>query len=436
MKKRILFIMMVAAAAMLFAVSSASAAFATITSGFQVQNLSSTAANVVITYYNQDGSVDATVNDSIPANSSNTYFPIAASAGFNGSVVISSDQPVAAITNLLGNGTAAGASYESVSAGTAEISAPLITKGNFGYDTSLTVQNTGATAADITVAYANQASCNETATIQPGAAASFSQGSNTCLPSGYVGSATVSVADTANDTIAGTVTQDDGVVLFAYNTFSGGSTNPIMPLVQANNFGFSTGVQIQNVGSTDTSVTVSYAAGSAGTNCTETQTIAAGTSETFALSASCTALSGPQFVGGASVTGNSASQPLAAIVNQLNFSGVGGSAYNAFDPANASSEVVFPLIMQDNFGFFTGFNVYAVGAEAAVTCTFSSGANAPATINTTVGADSAYTAVQTGSGQYVGSATCTSSSGPIVGVANELGSGAGDQFFAYTGFGQ
>jgi hypothetical protein len=127
---------------------------------------------------------------------------------------------------------------------------------------------------------------------------------------------------------------------------------------------------------------------------------------------------------------------LVAIVNQLNASAGKGGAYNAFNPSSATDVVNFPLIMRDNFGYFTGFNVYNAGAaSASVTCTFN-GAGAPAPVAATVAAGSTLTAVQTGSGSFVGSVTCNAAGSSLVGVANELGSGAGDNLFAYGGVNQ
>ena len=114
MKKVMVFLVIVLAMVL---VSAVSAQPSTYDSGFQVANLSGSDANIVISYVNKDGSTDATVNGTIPANGSVTYFPIGASAGFDGSVVISSNQPVAAIANVLGDGFAFGASYESFDSG-------------------------------------------------------------------------------------------------------------------------------------------------------------------------------------------------------------------------------------------------------------------------------------------------------------------------------
>lgn len=421
----------------LLTVSMASAQINSYSSGFQVANQSSNTATIVIQYINQDGTVNTEIQDTIDPNGSKTYFPIGASAGFNGSVVISSNESIVAITNVLGNGFDFGASYESFSAGAASVNLPLVMKENFSFNTWFNVQNASSpdsgSDVNVTVTYPGT-SCTETATIKAGAAATFNQQTNTCLPSGHVGSA--SITATGGDIVA-TVMQVGPAQLLAYNGFTGGSNQPVMPLVQAANFGFFSGIQLQNTGSASTDVTVSYAPGTSGTACTETQTIAAGQSATFALASSCAGTgASTAFVGSASVTTNSASQPLVGIVNQTNFSNK-GSAYNALNENSASATVSFPLIMQDNFGFFTGFNVFnAGGASASVTCTFSSGANAPATINQTLAAGASFTAVQTGSGQYVGSATCTAAGGSLLGVANELGSGTGDDFFAYIGFNQ
>ena len=426
MKKRLLYIFLTAAL-MLLVVPIVGAQPSSYNTGFQVANQSSTTANIVVTYYNQDGSVNASINDTVPANGSVTYFPIDASAGFNGSVVISSDQEVAAITNVLGDGTAFGASYESFSTGAASVNLPLIMRGNFGFNTWFNVQNTGTGAdANVTVSFAGQPTCNQSATIKPGAAATFDQTTHTCLPAGYVGAANITA--TGADVVA-TVVQTGPAQLLAYNGFTSGAPEPVMPLVQAKNFGYDTGIQIQNTGNQQTQVTVSYAPATAGSACTETKGIAAGASATFALQATCLQ---SQFVGAASVTGNSNSQPLVAIVNQTNFTDK-GSAYNGVDPAAASETVNFPLIMQANFGFFTGFNVYNVGGPVTVNCTFS-GAGAPANISQPLASGSALNAVQLGATPYVGSATCTAAGGSIVGIANELGTGAGDNFFAYGGF--
>lgn len=433
MKKLIKFF--VIAAAILVMVSSAAAAPSTYDVGFQLANQSGTAANVVITYVNQDGTVDTTVPDTIPANGSKTYFPIGASAGFDGSVVVSSDQPVAAIANVLGDGLLFGASYESFSAGAATVNLPLIMKGNFGFDTWFNVQNTDTpgtgSPVDVSITYAGTA-CTDVDTIEAGAAATFSQADNSCLSSGYVGAATITA--TGGNVVA-TVIQTGPAQLLAYNGFTAGSSAPVMPLVQSNNFGYFTGIQIQNTGATDTDVTLSFISAGTGTDCDETKPIAAGTSATFGLTGSC--LFTQTFVGGAAVTANSATQDLVAIVNQSNFTNK-GAAYNALDTATGTASLSFPLLMDRNFGYFTGFNIYAA-TDAQGSCVFTASAGTPgpdADFNLTAGEVLNVGQLNAHSSGFVGSATCTSTTGDILGVANELGGATGDTLFAYGGFNQ
>lgn len=441
MKKTVLFLFVLVMSLVLVSIAGAQGP-SVYNSGFQVQNLSATdPATIAIEYYNQDGTIAATTSDTIAPNSSNTYFPIGAPAGFNGSVVINSDQPVAAITNVLADGFDFGASYGGFSAGSNSVSLPLIMKGNFGFDTWFNVQNAGVDATTVTVEYAGTA-CTESATIQPGAAATFEQASNACLTAGYVGAATVTTDDPL-DAVVATVLETGPTTLFAYNGFGPGDLMPVMPLMQANNFGFHTGIQIQNQGTLETEAVVTYtpAPGEPGTECTETQTIAAGASATFALYAfstttgttTSTCTFGEQFVGAAAVTSNSASQPLVGIINQTNFVAK-GSAYSSFNTIAASDTIVMPLIMDQNFGFFTGFNVMNVGAAATdVSCSFTGSA---LTVDGTIDPGEALNHVQLNflPAGYVGSATCTGTD--IIGVVNELATAAGDNLFTYEAFNQ
>jgi hypothetical protein len=251
--------------------------------------------------------------------------------------------------------------------------------------------------------------------------------------------------------------------LFAYNGFGAGSQLPAMPLVNMNNFGYVTGIQIQNAGSSSTNVTVSYTPGApplgSGTACVETRTIPAGQSISFGLyvfttftdpaagsliNETCTA--GQQFVGAAKVTANTAGQDLVAIVNQLNAGDSKGSAYDGFDPATATDTVVFPLIMDRNYGYFTGFNVANAGtssiAAADLACVVTGvGSTGPVSQTfhptTTIAAGGAWNLVNNGTlaDKFVGSATCTGPTGSqLLGIVNELRFTAGaDTSLTYEG---
>jgi hypothetical protein len=252
---------------------------------------------------------------------------------------------------------------------------------------------------------------------------------------------------TSDQPIVVTVMEVGPTMLFGYNGFTTSYQNPVLPLVQANNFGYTTGVQIQNTGTNSTQVTVTYTPSQMGTACTETKTIAGGASETFALHAWSTSdpapaqntcVNGQAFVGSARVTGNTASQGLVAIINQHNFATNKGAAYGSFNPDAGSAEVVLPLIMDRNFNYFTGFNIMNAGTNpATVSCTFT---NTSVTVPATVlDPGEALTHVQLNqiANGYVGSAKCTATgtSPKIIGVVNELlNVGSSDTFLVYEGF--
>lgn len=417
----------------LAAFSVASAGKFSYLSGIQVQNLAAVDANVQLSYYNQDGTLDGSaVAAIIPASGSLTFFPVDASDGFDGSVVISADQPVAAISNILGDLGAAAASYVGSGAGSTSVNLPLLFKGNAGFDTWFNVQNTGTADATVDVAYSDGTLVSDVV-IAPGAAHTFDQATEThsaAIFSGVV---------TSDQPVAVAVIQESVDVMFAYTGFTSGTPNPVMPLINANNSGYITGVQIQNTGGTATDVTVSYTA-VVGTDCTETLTIPANSSTTFALlafsgtNAGETCANAPTtFVGSAEVTGNTAGNDLVAIVNQLKI-GVNGEAYGSFEAAAATDTVVMPLIMDNNSGYFTGFNVQNVGAaDTTVTCTF---VGSTYTVTDDLAPGEALNDLQLGKlgGPAISSATCSAPGGTIIGVVNELGpSGTADQLLVYEG---
>ncbi|MBN1956069.1 MAG: hypothetical protein JW900_13600 [Anaerolineae bacterium] len=420
------------------AVPAAVSAQLTYNSGFQVQNLATTDANIQIDFYWQDGTLEASVSDTVAAGGSNTYFPLAdVPSGFNGSVVISSDQDIRAIANVLANGINYGASYSGFTGGQTTVYAPLLMYENAGFNTWFNVQNAGSAATTVNVTYDDGVTNN--CNIEPGAACTFDQ-TTEGHAAGWVGSAVV----TAGEPIVLAGMEVGAATLFGYSGFSAGTPALDIPLVNENNSGYITGVQIQNQGAADTDVTLHYEPVSGlGTACDETLTVPAGESATFALYAftgaelpsdDCT--SGALFVGSATVTANTGGENLVAIVNQLNLGANQGSAYEGFADGSGSASVVMPLIMDRNGGYYTGFNVLNVGtANATVACTFS---GTSYTVGGTIAPGEAMNDIQSGkiAEGYVGSAVCTSDGEPIVAVVNEVGGAGYDSFLTYSAFNQ
>jgi hypothetical protein len=441
--------------------------------GTQIMNLGGTAAAVTLNYYSADdgatgGIVVDTVNDTINPNSSTTYFPTLTS--FKGSMVVSSSQPLGAVTNLQNSAKTAGASYVGASAGATIVQLPLLMKNNGGvpYDTWFSVQNAGSAVANVKVFYsdctANAATeADASATIKAGASVTFSQASETCHPAKSVFAGSIE----SDQPIVVVVVQENTAKLFAYSGFAGEagdiSENLVMPLINANNNTMTTGVQIMNTGDTVSDVTVSYSPSTIagvtyGTACTEKQTIQPKASATYALYAfyagtrpagiTTDCVGGQTFIGSARVTINSATMPLVGIVNQNK--PVYGEAYGAFNPDNATPQVVLPLLMDRNGSaqWSTGFAIMNVGGAATfVKCAMT---NLPTGVTYAPSQELASFEAMTpnmkgqiGTGSYVGSGTCTAytdntyatvdTAAKLVGVVNESGIPVVDRLLVYEG---
>lgn len=416
------------------------------TSGFQVQNLASVGATISMAFYAEGTNTApvATVPATITANGQVTYavLPSQVAAGFKGSAVISSDQKIAAIVNLISpslSNIELSSSYVGVTSGARQAALPLLFKDYFDINTFFSVQNVGQSSTTINVAYSNGQS--DTATIPPGGSARFDQTTSTKLPAEFNGSAIVT--STASD-IAAVVTQYSPTQSLTYNGFAAGTTNPILPLVNINNFGTNTGIALQNTGAAATDVTIEYTRSSDGFKCTERKNVPARGTRYFALNAfnagapeagtteNCP--DGAAFVGSARVSANTGATELVAIVNQVTPATNKGGAYSSFNATTATNTAVFPLIMDRNFGFFTGISVQNVGTvPTTITCTYSGIATPQTSGNIAPGA--AYVVVHNnalGNG-YVGSARCVANAtgAKIVGIANQIGGGTNDTLSVY-----
>jgi hypothetical protein len=432
------------------------------TTGLKVQNLSSSIANITLNFYPEGNSTaSASVPDTIPANGSKTYAPLPqqVSTGFKGSAIISSDQPVAAVVNIASPNLAAdfgGGSYVGFTVGARKFYLPLVFREYFNFSSFFSVQNIGDAVTTVTVTFVGT-NLNGPVThtvsqaIQPNTSFEFNQDNITALGTRFTGAATID--SSAEDVVAAVMQVSTGQIL-GYGGFPSGSTNPVMPIVQANRFGYFTGINVQNVGTAATDVTISYTpSGTEGSACTETINVPAGGKVAFAQYAfqangrgsnagTDNCADGAAFLGGGKVTANSANQPLVAAVNQVNLTANKGDTYGAFDPAAATNTVVFPTAQDRFFGYFTGFNVANVGTVATdITCTFTD--SSVTATKAAVAPDGVFSVVTTtGTGNfpvganYNGSATCTASAtgAKIVGVGQQLKTtGNVDTFFVYEG---
>jgi hypothetical protein len=280
-------------------------------------------------------------------------------------------------------------SYVGFKQGNQDLFFPLVMKGNADNTTTFNVQNTGATEVEITIDFTIEAGSaytpigDVTDTIPMGAAHTYdlSQMAEFSGITKWVGSATVSVTDTANDSIAGVATTvnqryPNAYQLLTYNGFTGGSDTVNLPLIQENNNGNRTSVNCQNIDSTTaTTVTVTYtpeAGQGYGAKAAETATDVPANGVAVFLQ---TYQGTDTWVGSAEVTSDPA-VPLVCVVNQQRPAIGTGAAYEGFDPAEASDTVVLPLIQSRNGNaangwIYTSINLAtADGMSHPVTCDF------------------------------------------------------------------
>jgi len=421
-------------------------------SSIQVRNLTGTPGTINLTFYNLSGAIVGTpLADDIAANETKSYYqstmPVA--AGFIGSVVISSNVEIAAMSNIVGLNASTKpisyAAYSGFGAGAMSAYLPTLFKDNYGYNTFFYVQNTGTATTAVSIAYSDGTTASIPA-LGPGQSGVVNQKSETHTPKVFSGTVTSTVAPVAVTVV------EEGPTLFSYTGFGAGSVNPLMPLINQNNYGYFTGVQIMNTGAAATVVTVDYTPSISGTACFETRTVPAGGSKTFsqfvfyqnqaetdpAFDTDC--VMGETFIGSAKVTANTAAAPLVAVVNQLQLAQVKGGAYVGFDPAQGGAKIVYPLIMDRNYGYFTSHSIVNVGtteiAVGALSCLFTGTASTgPVSLTianaAAIPADGSWTLNHQGllGNGFVGGATCTGPAGALlVGTSNQLGTGT-----SYTG---
>jgi hypothetical protein len=346
-------------------------------SGISIANLTSNEATVSITFYPQGGGaeVEYVSPDPLPADGSLKFFPLGMlDDGFVGSAVVSSSEPVAAIVNQLTTG--GGGSYEGAAEGSLEATLPIIMRGNGGYNTTFTVQNTGSVDADVDITFTpatyGNADTDGPFTIGPGRSMTFDQSGDTELGTRFVGSAAVSSSQPV--VVAVNQVNPTAKVVLSYRGFSQGSPTASLPTIQSNNSGYFTGVAVKNVGSLCTDITVSFGPNIVGTFAPtpEEQTnVCAGESVNFNQWGGQWT---ERYVGSATVT-NSEGQDVVVNVNQVGFNAPSqGSAYSAFNPEQATQTIIIPTLMTNNGGYVTAFlvqNVAGDGSTADFTVTFS-----------------------------------------------------------------
>lgn len=376
------------------------------------------------TSYNLDG-IQSSGTESIrlPEFDTRTIFPLITETTDFASFELATDLPVTPVFIGLTNDFSDESYFRHIMPpASTEIYLPLLCKCE--YETVIGIQNTNDTYAVIQVTYSDGESF---VVIIP----AHSQR----LVYQYFeehGSEPFSGILTSTLPVSAAVFQTDFSTNRAYAGLINSSPTLFFPLVNFDNESTAfTDIQIQNTGSESTEVTITYTpttsmSTTVSANCTETQTIGAQASVTFARAAfssgaNSTCVLEDSFVGSARVSTNSTNQPLAGAA-EITLNSLNIGSYGALTEQEPTSRISFPEYLEfirESDSANTHFYIFNVGSSASdVTCYFTadsriSGMYIPAGEMVTLTVDAQSAEVN------AGGAACVGGTGSqIVGVAD------------------
>ncbi len=231
-----------------------------------IQNTSNNIQTVTATFYDANGKQVTSKSASIPGYASYSFeqesmSELAANTAYSAQVV--STVPLASIVNIYGRGSYDKQlySFNGFTKGSDKLYLPIVMRNYFGFNTGTTIQNIGAHDATVNVTYSNGDPVL-TQTIK--SKASWVVVDFQKLTRDGQFSATVKSASPTDQLIA--VVNQNGAARRAasYMGFAAGSKKVLLPIVERRYFGYNSSVTCQNVGSIETTMTLTYAQSSTG----------------------------------------------------------------------------------------------------------------------------------------------------------------------------
>jgi hypothetical protein len=280
MKLRKLSAVLVAALLALISTSLASAqtAYATsFTTSITFQNVGTATANSSLTYFAENSSTPInTTLAALPAGAGSSVFVGSVSqvnAGFKGSAVLSSDQPLVATLVQIAVGSPVVKNRplsNGFSSGASTVRLATVLKNQFSTTTVFSVQNAGSAAVNFTVNLIPTSGATIPITVNglpAGAAKYFDMGTlSQVAAASFNGSATIT-SSTPGASLVATAMElsTNGIAARAFEGVTGGANTVYMPsalcnfVISGNPSLVNTAYAIQNVGSTATAAKVTFA---------------------------------------------------------------------------------------------------------------------------------------------------------------------------------
>lgn len=405
---------------------------------FYIQNLEGTNASCSYAFYNSSGTAAYTSSTVTiaPGDKLRVYTPsVSGLAAGEYSGVVSCDKKVAATVNFSDSNS--GASHSGVSEPGLVFYAPAIYDNYYGYYSNVYVQNASGTPIDVKVEiFASGSSTpikTQTATGVPAnASVHFEQEGLTELNNNTSYSAKITGTGGNIAAIVNIYGGSGNNQLYSYNAFASGATVGYAPLIMHGYYGYNTSLTIQNLGSSDATVTVEYSGPS-----TRTDNYTIGPNSAKAIYTPDVLPLDNNDSYAAKVTSTN-SQPIVVMVNESVGGGLQAASYNGF--AVGSTEVRIPVVMKNYYSFNTSVNCQNVGS-ANTTFTISYAGVTGSTTSPLIAPGGKYEIYQPSDGtlasvptNFSTSATVISSGQPLVCVVNESsGTISGDQLYAFNG---
>ncbi len=294
---------------------------ASFTTSITYQNIGSGTATVVVTFYaeNSGTAINGGSYTLAPGASSSLFAGNVTGlpAGFKGSAVLSSNEPIAATMVQISTGDGTLVRNRPLSNGLAEGSTNVllatVLRNRFDTTSRFAIQNTESTPINFTLRIFNADAGGALVTtdtknnVPPNSAIYYDMGTLTGIPDNFNGSATI---EATGKVVASVMELSvSGVAASAFEGVTGGSNAVYMPSALCNAFGgYNSFYAVQNTSNSQTAnVTVTYKDLNNNTAGTQTATINPGAKQSFTT---CGAV-GANFNGSAIITSSGA--PIVAI---------------------------------------------------------------------------------------------------------------------------
>jgi len=399
MKKKLAIVTVLLVAGLLMGLSASSImATGSRTTGVVVQNLGDAAAAVHLDYYNLTGGV-AAFTETIVQPASSVGFGANNQAGltdgFVGSLVVSADQPIAAIGNDTDSDSVG--FYSAVTEGATELYIPALYKGFGNWNSEIWIQAVEEVPAgtQATITFRDRTGA-QTGTAKTVALTSYATIKVTLdgyddIPANWAGGAVVEASYEMGGVIRNSRVTGAGMIAEEYNAFAGGDTLVYVPAIYKQYGAWnSNGINVQNLGTAETTVAIDFydRDGALVTTYTFANPFAAN-GGVQAINTNNIAALPANFAGTAVIRSTSTTpQPVIGIVDVTSTDQGKGNVYNAVLASDGADTVYLPSQYKRFGGWRSGVIAMNLGASpVAITFEFyERGATTPsATASATVG---------------------------------------------------